>query len=85
MVLLPIFLNGCGNMNQTERMAAAVGKHVERMTLTGRVWNLKVFCNEADKNGWMEWLIQYEYSDGGKLTVGAILRTPDQETVEFHS
>lgn len=72
-------------MNQTERMAAAVGKHVERMTLTGRVWNLKIFCNEADKNGWMEWLIQYEYSDGGKLTVGAILRNLDQEIVEFHS
>jgi len=34
--------------------------------------------------GWLEWIIVYEYRDGGKLTVGAIQRTPGAD-YEFHS
>lgn len=72
-------------MTQTERMAAAVGKHVERHTSTGRVDRVEIFPAEATSEGWMEWIIRYHYYPSGGLTVGAILRTTDQENVEFHS
>jgi hypothetical protein len=76
---------------QQQRMAEQVGNHVARFTANypSRVEAVTIFPNvereSESKSGWMEWLIKYVYKDGGGLTVGAILRTPDQERVEFHS
>jgi len=72
---------------QAERMAAAVGSHIGWQNNSGRVDSVTVYPGHSDEpdKGWMEWLLVYEYVGGGKLTVGAILRTPDQLDVEFHS
>lgn len=73
-------------MTQYERMAEAVGRHILRMGGDdGRIFNVRIFPNKVDKDGWLEWILQYEFATGGGMTVGAILRNPDQETVEFHS
>lgn len=69
-----------------ERMANAVAKHMLRMGADdGRIDSVQIFPQKTDRDGWTEWLLKYEFASGGQLTVGAILRNPDQVEVEFHS
>lgn len=65
--------------------ANSVGRHIVRMGgLENRVTSVQIFPKAPEKNGWLEWLLVYEFVDGGKLTVGMIQREPNGE-VEFHS
>ncbi len=50
-------------------------QHVTRCT---------VWCNSRELSGWLELLLQFEYEDGGKLTVGALQRDRNAK-FEFHS
>ena len=74
-------------MTVDERMSAAIAKHMLRMGAGNedRVSSIVVFPNKTDKDGFTEWLLRYEFVTGGQLVVGAILRNPDQEVVEFHT
>ena len=66
-------------------LAEAVGRHILRMGGNeDRVASVTIFPSARNKEGWLEWLVRYEFSTGGKLTVGAIQRRPG-EPVEFHS
>lgn len=62
-------------------MTEAVMRHSRRM----QGWmRLEVFQNDREKNGWLEWMLVYEFWSGGKLTVGLIQRKPG-EPVESHT
>jgi hypothetical protein len=60
--------------------AEAVGKHILRMDPE----NVQIFPSERTSEGWLEWLLVYTFKTGGRMTVGAIQRTPDSP-MEFHS
>lgn len=65
--------------------AESVGRHMERMGgLDNRIEKVTIFPSGPNKDGWLEWILKYEFVDGGGLTVGAIQREPNA-TVEFHS
>lgn len=46
--------------------------------------SVNIFPSERDKTGWLEWLLVAESPHGGKLTIGAIERSPGA-SIEFHS
>lgn len=63
----------------------AVGKHIERMGgLEGRVDSVTIYPKAPEDSGWLEWLLVYQFADGGKMTVGMIQREPNGN-VEFHT
>lgn len=67
------------------KMGEAVGRHIARMASGDRLCSATVYPNKRDKNGWLEWLLVYEFEGGSKLTVGAIQRHTQEDEVEFHS
>jgi hypothetical protein len=63
----------------------AIGKHIARMGgLEDRVTKVTIFPSAPNKDGWLEWILKYEFIDGGTMTIGAIQREPNG-VVEFHS
>jgi hypothetical protein len=63
----------------------AIGKHIVRMGgLEGRVSSVTIFPSQPDKDGFLEWIMKYEFATGGGMTIGAIQREPNGP-VEFHS
>lgn len=68
----------------TDMLAEAVGRHIAWQASGGRMQRVCVYSNARRLDGWAEWMLHYEYADGGKLFVGAIQRSPGAE-VEFHS
>lgn len=66
-------------------MRDGVAAHVRRYVNEERVLKLTV-CprTERDSSGLLEWILRYEFENGGGITVGMIQREPGGE-VEYHS
>lgn len=68
-----------------EIMRDGVAAHVRRYCNQERVLNLKVFPRtKRDSSGMLEWILRYEFEEGGGITIGMIQRQPGAE-VEYHS
>lgn len=67
------------------KMGEAVGRHIARMSAEGKVSSVTVHPTTRLADGWLEWIIQYQWVDGGGITVGAIQRKTPDDLVEFHS
>ena len=66
-------------------MRDGVAAHVRRYVNEERVLNLKVYPRkERDSSGMLEWILRYEFEEGGGITIGMIQREPGGE-VEYHS
>jgi hypothetical protein len=55
--------------------------HIKRFE---EAYTAEVFVSSRNSDGWLEYIIRYEFPSSSKLTVGAIQRKPGMP-VEFHS
>jgi len=76
--------------NQNDVEPKFLGEILTRLAYHQHVATAKIVVNKRntdgrrDPLGWIEYLVQVEYEDGGKLTIGALQRGLNEPT-EFHS